>query len=281
MLNKNIRTLIVVVCFGVAATVTFAANELAGTKITTTIKDTKTFSVDEKVALPALVSLIDGHIQKVADCLTLAAMTDEVKSSNWDEMKDLLGEVAKVNLPAVIWFIRPDGSYYTTETGFIAGQNLKDRDYFPIVMTGKPVIGSLVVSKSTGKKSVIVTVPVMNKDKIIGAVGASIFLEQFSDLIIKEMSLPDGIIFYALDNNAQTVIHRDAFRIFQNPTQLGNDTLATGIKQIMSRPEGSVEYIFQGANRVVYFQTSPLTGWRIVLGKVVSITVPEIKTGEK
>lgn len=276
MLYKNIRPLIILICLVIVMTISYAVNTPAETKTMDA-----TISVNEKGVLPALVSLIDGHIQKVTDCLTLVAMTDEAKSGQWDIMKNLLDEVIKVNIPSVIWFTRPDGSYYTTEKGFIANQNLKDRDYFPIVMSGKPVIGSLVFSKSTGKKSVVVTVPVMKKDKVIGAVGASIFLEQFSDLIIKEMNLSDDIIFYALDKDAQTVIHRDTFRVFQHPTQLGNETLATAITQIMSQPEGSAEYIFQGETRVIYYQTSPLTGWRIVLGKVMPMNPVENKTKEK
>jgi hypothetical protein len=281
MLNKNIKPLIILIGLVIVTAITFATNELVRTKTTSAINDAMVFSVDEKVALPALVSLIDGHIQKVTDCLTLTAMTDEVKSGDWNKMKGLLDEVTKVNIPSVIWFTRPDGSYYTTERGFIANQNLKDRDYFPIVMSGKPVIGSLVFSKSTGKKSLIVTIPVMKKEKIVGAVGASIFLEQFSDLVIKEMNLPDDIVFYALDKDAQTVIHRDTFRVFQHPTQLGNETLAIAITQIMSQPEGSVNYIFQGTNRIAYFQLSLLTGWRIVLGKVMPMTQVENKTKEK
>jgi len=278
MLNKirmwRDKTIIVAVCVCITTIVTFAGNK-------TTTKDTKTLIVDQKVALSALVSLIDGHIQKVADCLTLVAITDQVKSGNWDKMKDLLSEIEKVNISSVIWFVRPDGSYYTTEKGLVTDQNLKDRDYFPRVMAGEPVIGSLVVSKSTGKKSVIVAVPIKNKEKIVGAIGASIFLEQFSDLILQEMHLPDDIVFYALDKNSETVIHRAAFRVFEQPTLLGNETLATAIKEIVSRSEGSVEYVFQGTNRAVYFQTSPLTGWRIVLGKVMVITEPKTKTGGK
>lgn len=278
MLNKirmwRDKTIIVAVCVCITTIVTFAGNK-------TTTKDTKTLIVDQKVALSALVSLIDGHIQKVADCLTLVAITDQVKSGNWDKMKDLLSEIEKVNISSVIWFVRPDGSYYTTEKGLVTDQNLKDRDYFPRVMAGEPVIGSLVVSKSTGKKSVIVAVPIKNKEKIVGAIGASIFLEQFSDLILQEMHLPDDIVFYALDKNTETVIHRAAFRVFEQPTLLGNETLATAIKEIVSRSEGSVEYVFQGTNRVVFFQTSPLTGWRIVLGKVMVITEPKTKTGGK
>lgn len=278
MLNKirmwRDKTIIVALCVCITTIVAFAGNK-------TTTTDTKTLMVDEKVALSALVSLIDGHIQKVADCLTLVAMTDQVKSGNWDKMKNLLSEVEKVNISSVIWFVRPDGSYYTSEKGLVTDQNLKDRDYFPRVIAGEPVIGSLVISKSTGKKSVIVTVPIKNKGKIVGAIGASIFLKQFSDLILQEMNLPDDIVFYALDKNVETVIHRAAFRVFEQPTQLGNETLATAIKEIVSRPEGSVEYVFQGTNRVVYFQTSPLTGWHIVLGKVMAITEPEIKSGGK
>jgi hypothetical protein len=48
--------------------------------------------------------------------------------------------------------------------------NLFDRPYFPSLMAGQSVLGTLVISRSTGKRSVIIAEPVRVASLVIGAV---------------------------------------------------------------------------------------------------------------
>ena len=194
--------------------------------------------IDTTVGISALVALADNHISNYANALDALAMTQEVQSGNWEEMKGLLAEVEKAQVPGTMWFVLPDGSYYTVALDK-TDKNLSDRAYFPKLMSGSNVLGDLVLSKSTGKKSLIAASPVMRDGVVIGGLGASIFLDDLSKTMVKELELPDNMVFYATTVTGEVVLHSDAALIILNNPNL---------------PEN------------VVYATSPLTGWRFALG---------------
>jgi hypothetical protein len=190
------------------------------------------------VGVSALVALADSHISSYANALDTLAMTQEVQSGNWDEMSGLLAEAEQSQVPGIVWFALPDGSYYTVELGK-TNQNISDRAYFPGLMAGNKVLGNLVVSKATGKKSLIAASPVISEGKVVGGLGASIFLDDLSNTLTKELSLPEDMVFYATTAAGNVTLASD--------TQLTFETSANLAKNVV-------------------FQTSQLTGWRFALG---------------
>lgn len=226
------------------------------------------FQVDGRIALSALIALADHHVASMLDALELAAACGDAVSGEWERMKGLLEQVQRQGTPAAVWFARPDGSYFTVDKG-LTGQNLKDRPYFPRLMAGETVMGELVVSRSTGKNSAVVAVPLRRGDDTIGALGASIYLDRLSEILQQELKLPAGMIFFALDDRGDTVLNSNPDRIFKYPAEQGNPALARAASEILAAPEGRTRYEFDGAVRDVIFQVSPLTGWRFALGLVL------------
>jgi sulfate adenylyltransferase subunit 1 (EFTu-like GTPase family) len=204
-------------------------------------------------------------MNNIADFLEVLAATDEVKSGNWEKMKGVLEKMERLQIPSVVWYSNPDGFYYTVDKGAVI-QNIKDREYFPKVLAGKTVVGSLVVSKSTGQKSAVVAVPVMKDGTVVGVLGTSIFLEQLNEIIKGDMNLPEDVIFFVMDPNAVTVLNWKAERIFQEPTKMGSSSLTTAIENMLARKEGMEKYEFDGKLKKVIYKTSPLTGWCYALG---------------
>jgi hypothetical protein len=194
--------------------------------------------MDTKVGVSAVVALADSHISSYSNVLEALAMTQEVQSGDWDEMVGLLAKVEQAQVPNIVWFVLPDGSYYTVELGK-TDQNLSNRTYFPGLMAGNNVLGDLVVSKATGKKSLIAASPVIREGEVIGGLGASIFLDDLSNTLGEELALPDDMVFYATTEAGEVVLHSDTQLIFETSPNL--------------------------AKNVVY-ETSPLTGWRFALG---------------
>lgn len=194
---------------------------------------------DLRMGVSALTALADDHITDCIDSLQDLAVMQEVQSADWQQMADLMTKnAAKTGNTAIVWFALPDGSYYTVAQGKV-GQNLSDRDYFPKLMAGNTVTGALVVSKSTGKKSVVVAVPVMKQGKVIGGLGTSIFLDDLSNSLSQKLGLPGDRVFYALDGTGAVALSSDTSLIMaQNPDLAKN----------------------------VEWQTSLLTGWRFALG---------------
>ena len=194
--------------------------------------------MDIEMGVSTLVALADSHIGSCVNSMELLAITREVQSGNWEEMAGLLTKVDQIQVPGTRWFVLPDGSYSTVELGK-TDKNLSDRAYFPRLMAGNNVLGDLVVSKSTGKKSLVAAVPVIREGKVIGGLGTSIFLNDLSNILTEELKLSDDMLFYAVTAENEVALHSNAELILQENIDLPKN---------------------------VVFKTSPLTGWRFALG---------------
>ena len=147
----------------------------------------------------------------------------------------------------------------------MTGLNLRDREYFPRLMAGEEIIGELVLSKSTGKRTVIVAVPIKKNGKTIGALGTSLAVDEISRMIDEKMGLPESMIFYAIDQKGQTALHRISALLFAYPSDMGSKSLTKTVGEMLSKPEGKVIYDFYG-ERLVLFRKFPLTGWVFAIG---------------
>jgi hypothetical protein len=221
--------------------------------------------VDGRVALDAYRALVDEYLAGVLTALKGAARSAEAASGKWEAVRPMIVELASgIVAEAAVWYALPDGSYGTAEEG-PTPNNLKDRDYFPDLLAGKDVLGPLVISKSTGHRSIIVATPVMVDGKMQAALGVSVRARLLSDYVVTRTNMPADLIFYALDGTGKTVLHRDPEKMFQYPSDMGDPSLDAAVKVILSGESGAVTYSLLGKERTGLFTTSPLTGWRFVL----------------
>jgi len=221
----------------------------------------ETIELNPHIGLNAVAALVDQDFACVRDGLRTLASTENATSGEWDRVKVPLAQLAKgMPVSAAAWFARPDGSYFTIESG-LTDQNLKDRPYFPKLLAGEEVIGDLVVSKSTGKRSAIIAVPVREGGRVIGALGISVAMERVASSIEDELQFPKNIMFYALDSRGQIALHRNPKLLFEFAAQLEGWSLKGAIAEMLSKPEGLVHYEFQDAQRQAIFKRSELSGW--------------------
>ena len=225
------------------------------------------FTVGGRVALHAFMALADGHLQKTADVLRLLASTDRVRSGDWERIRRPLAEAGEMTVPAVLWFARPDGEYWTAPLGRAPG-NISDRPYFSRLMAGGTVLGELVVSRSTSRNTAIVAVPVRGaREAVIGALGASVYLDKLGEIVRREMGdLEPGMVFFAIDGKPMGAIHSDPALIFTDPMKLGDEAMRRAFARILSSDEGTVTYTFRGRSRTMLYRKSAVTGWWYALG---------------
>lgn len=224
------------------------------------------FRLDGRIVLNAFRGLVEEQLGSVLGGLKALAATQDAMSGDWKHIKTPLARFsANVSTDAAMWFAKPDGSYFKVGSGEVA-QNLKDRDYFPTLLAGKDVEGNLVISKSTGARSVIVATPVIKDDQVIGALGASVSLEKLSRFVQTHLGIPHNVIFYALDAHGKTVLHSTGNLIFEFPSDVGDASLKSAVKRMLAKEEGFERYTFQGQHRTVLFEKSPTTGWVFALG---------------
>lgn len=249
-----------VLAIGLAFSITFSLSAIAqeNTPYTTT---------ELRTVLNTFTALAEEHVEGVLRGLKLLSATEEVKGGQWDAMKGLLAEFGKSGInPAAVWFARPDGSYYTVENGLM-DKRLTDRPYFSGLMAGDDVVGELLISKSTGKRSAVIAVPVKKDGRVVGAVGVSLSVEDMSRMLDQRMELPEGMVFYALDAKGQCSLHRKSDLLFGFPSDMGSETLKEAVGEMLSKQDGVVRYRFNGAKTVV-FKRSRLTGWTFAIGAV-------------
>lgn len=224
------------------------------------------FEVSGGVALASLMSLSDNHLMKMADLLHTLALSEAVRTGEWERIRPALEVVSRRSVPALNWFALPDGSYWSVQKGEEAG-NLSGRAYFPKVLAGKTVVGELVVSTATRKPVAIVAAPVTGADqKIVGVLGASVYLDQMSQRIQKEMRLDPSTIFYSFDETPLIALNWDPGLIFFRPMESEEAETTEVFAQMLERESGAVRYRFRGGERSVLFRKSPVTGWWYALG---------------
>lgn len=229
---------------------------------------TTTFKVDGLVALRAYQTLVEEHLGDVLGAIKALAATTDAKSANWTAIKPALSVFAgNLTTAAAVWFAQPDGSYATAEAGPVS-ETLKDRAYFPTLLAGRDIENSLVISKSTGHRSIIVATPVVGAGRVVGIIGVSLRARLISKLVTERAQLPDDLTFYALTSQGETAIHRDPQRMFEYPSDLGDPSLKSAVTVILSQPQGEVDYDFNGTHRTAAFNKSDLTGWHFVLAKI-------------
>jgi methyl-accepting chemotaxis protein len=122
------------------------------------------------------------------------------------------------------------------------------------------------VSKTTGEKVLVTAVPVKNEGKVIGALGASAYLEKLSQIIVNELQLSGDMVFYAFNDQGKIALHTEPEWILRDVTELGSESFSKAVRYMVSSKKGIVSYTIGEASERVIFRTSPLTGWVFALG---------------
>lgn len=226
------------------------------------------FDGDGLVALGLFRGVVEEHIAGIRQSLRIIASTEESKSAEKKRFKPLLMRLSQeLSTDATVWFALPDGSYFSAERGDMSTENLRDREYFPLLLRGEEVLGALVVSKSTGHRSVVVAVPVEVGGGVIGAVGVSLRVRLLSGLVERFGRFRDGNYFYALNGDSRIVLHRWAERMFKTPSDVGDEELGRKFKQVLERQDGVFDYVLNDHTINSIYSYSPMLGWHFFLAK--------------
>lgn len=188
------------------------------------------FCLDAAFGARMIEQLAEAYIGGLIDAMHVMAATADLRTGNWEQMRDLLAQFEKPELSYNAWFLKPDGSYYKVKGG-LASANLSDRAYFPKVMTGETTIGDLVISRSTGRKSMILTVPIFNGPTVIGALGVTLYLDDFSYFLEDKLQLPESISFFAYRTEDHIIcVHPNSPLLLEPFTSAGIGLVPGGVE---------------------------------------------------
>lgn len=254
---KNVAVLLLMVLLTLSP---FTAR--AGTKSASMLR------LDPQVALGAYQGLVEEHLESVLRTEKVVASSSEARSARWEAVRPLLESFARgLSTDATVWFAMPDGSYFTTESRGAVEQNLRDRSYFPRLLAGQDVPGDLVISKSTGHRSIVVATPVVENGKVLAIVGVSVRVRLLSQLVESKMPLPDDAYFYALDPEAKIVLHRYADRMFRRVDEVGDERLGNAFRAVMKNERGGFDYTLNGQRMSSVYSRSKRLGWYFFIAR--------------
>jgi methyl-accepting chemotaxis protein len=228
----------------------------------------KMATVDAQVVLNAYQGLVEEHLSGVLRNIQVVAVSAEARSADWQRVRPMLDRLAQnLETDASVWLAMPDGKYYSTEAEGLTDQTLGDRSYFPKLMAGQDIEGDLVVSKSTGHRSVIVATPVTADGKVVAAIGVSLRLRLMTQLVEKNTQLPADMYFYSMNSDALISTHRNIDRMFKHPTDIGDESLGPTFATSLAAEKGRLEYTLHGKNISAIFQTSKALGWHFFIAR--------------
>ncbi len=185
---------------------------------------------------------IDAWLNRsLGEVQTLAA-SEAVRSMNWDVAEPFLQlEQDRLSNFWMFILVNPDGSYYTTRSGFATGKSLSDREYFQKAMLGQSMASDLVISRTTGKRQINISVPIWSfppanydtlpsdrqakresslafyhlpsdptqKPTVIGNLAGNIPLAAVTEVVSKTQS-GQGSYAFALDSKGVPIAHPNA-----------------------------------------------------------------------
>lgn len=159
--------------------------------------------------------------------------------------------------------------------------SVKERKYFQDVMkTGHTVFSEVLVNKSTGKLSIIVSSPIKRDGKVVGLVGANI---PFSAIQTQVNSTKVG------ETGRNFMIQRDGFVIVHpNPelvmklNLLDDKTISEDLRTLgkkMTQGEtGIAKYVYNGVEEIAAYAPVPGTDWAIAASIQTSEMASRLKS---
>lgn len=224
------------------------------------------YDMDARHALGVTASLIETYMQHALTSLRLIAISPATRSGIWPEIRPGLHTLCNA-IPGAALYIEPDGNYYSVQHDY-TGLNVSDREYFEPLFNGEEVHGSLIYSRSAGKQSVLMAVPVFEEDEVTGGVALSIFLDDFQQLISQSLNLSSDYLWYVIDEEAYTVLHPRKDFVFMNPLKQGSPSMQLALETITQKKEGYTSYVFAGRQTHILFRKLDFNDWRVVFGKI-------------
>jgi hypothetical protein len=229
----------------------------------------QSFSVEVRVK--DIRNTIESDMSNLIVIGEIVAALPEVRSGDWQSMIDtLIIYESRLVSGSFIWFCYPNGTYYTTTQGLI-NKTLSDRPYFPVAIGGKVSVGTTVYSRSSGLAVHVTAVPVFNGTDVVGILGISTPLQEWSESIATRLGIALPNFFFVLSEDGWTQMHqKNGMILTTNPiTGEGIDTtisymsLKEFLEEALVTKEGTGIYEYDDVTGVCGYTTITNLQWTV------------------
>jgi methyl-accepting chemotaxis protein len=138
--------------------------------------------------------------------------------------------------------------------------NVKDRDYFAATMNGESYMADNVIqSRFTGVYSIVMAAPIVDfMGKPRGGVAITLDFGKFAAKYINDVRIGERGYPYILDKQGRIIAHPDESLMLKDLSDFAF------IRSSLDSPEGTMEYEWQGEDKVQLWRHLPRTGWVFV-----------------
>ena len=106
--------------------------------------------------------------------------------------------------------------------------------------------------------------PIVVDGKVIGALGASVFLDELNVRLNREFALPPGYSWYVLNADGLTMLDKDSDFIFINLLTQGSKSLKEAVSVALKNESGAMEYELGGIRHAQYRKLPSLDWWMVM-----------------
>ena len=156
-----------------------------------------------------------------------------------------------------------NGIVFVAATPQSMGVDAHERAYFQKAMTGQANIGSVVISKVTGKPITPIAVPVISDGKVLGVFTMMLKIDFLGNIVAREKVGKTGYA-YVVDKTGTAIAHPSADLIMKaNVLQI--DGMKEVGKEMVAGKTGVAAYVFQGVPKEAGYAPVAATGWSVSL----------------
>lgn len=149
-------------------------------------------------------------------------------------------------------------AYAYKAAGSNATITISNRNYFKRSMRGEVAISDALVSKTTGKSIVVISIPYRLNGEIVGVFCAALNISSFADNFVTPRRIGKTGYAFMTARSGDMCAHPAT-----------SSTLKTRItdydwgKEMVRNKNGVIRYNWQGIDKITTYRTEPTTGWLI------------------
>lgn len=155
-------------------------------------------------------------------------------------------------------------TYASSDNGKMNGTDVSGREYLNTALKGKPNVGSVVISRATGRVVCTAACPIYASTgkEITGVAVMAMEIKYLTDTV-DDIRVSKSGYAYLLDRSGLYITHPVKEKILKE-----NISIIKGMETVMAESGGGksgiVQYILDGIPKIATFAPVPITGWTVV-----------------
>ena len=207
--------------------------------------------------------IIDAWMRGKGEQLSMLSKTPIIQDMNWQEQLPLLVEIVHEEADLEAMFVSDLSGQATTSSRETI--SIADRGYFQeTIRTGKVSYSQPIVSRVTGATTVVIAQPIVSNNKMVGVLGATLFLDHLQTLV-QEMNINGFGHGWIIDADGNTVAHPNKAYLGNQNIFQGNLELRKLADEMRSGSSGMGRYTLNGVDKGLSYAPIPVTGWSIAM----------------